>query len=465
FTYDAVGRLRFTIHPDANDGIGSGAPSSSSDTRLADNPRTETVYDLIGRVTDTFDELRRRTQTVYHPDGSPDAGRRKQSVAIRSVGNLVTSYQYDQSGNVRFITDPRGNITETRYDEHGRPRAVLYPATDENPATQTETKYDLVGRRVEQTDQEGKITRYRHDAVGRLTEVRQYIDQSLAASDSTFSLSPTTTGLVATRYAYDAAGNQQTQTDALGRVTTYWTDKLGRRTKRILPKDATEAAFLTEALHYDEWGNLWKRTDFAGHTTTFAYDSLNRLASKAADPSHPSLGYSHAIARIEYDYDTNGARRAARTFNASNAQLYTETTPHDERGRIDYKDSPGGRLDYGYYGNSRLKDVVSSNPSGVNIGYRYDEVDQAKNLAAVRAFGRFLKKTHAWPRDLAAELDVPRVPRSLPRAVLTKAQAKKILETVNTAAPARLPATARCWKRSTPRRSAPPSCAPCAPPT
>jgi hypothetical protein len=49
----------------------------------------------------------------------------------------------------------------------------------------------------------------------------------------------------------------------LGRVTTYWTDKLGRRTRRILPKDATESAFLTENLQYDEWGNVWKRTDFA----------------------------------------------------------------------------------------------------------------------------------------------------------------------------------------------------------
>ncbi|MGH7960104.1 MAG: RHS repeat-associated core domain-containing protein, partial [Opitutaceae bacterium] len=60
--------------------------------------------------------------------------------------------------------------------------------------------------------------------------------------------------------------------------------------------------------------------------------------------------------------------------------LYTETTPHDERGRIDYKDTAGGRLDYSYYGNNRLKDVVSSNPSGVNIGYRYDEVNRLESV-------------------------------------------------------------------------------------
>lgn len=61
--------------------------------------------------------------------------------------------------------------------------------------------------------------------------------------------------------------------------------------------------------------------------------------------------------------------------------------------------------------------------------------DQAKNLAAVRTFGRFLRKVNAWPRDLTAELEVPHVPRALPRAVLTKAQARQILESVNTTNP------------------------------
>jgi RHS repeat-associated protein len=380
FVYDSVGRLRFTIHPDGNDGVGASAPTSPVDSKLADNPRTEAVYDLIGRVTDNYDELRRRTRTVYFAEGTPDAGRRKETIGLRSAGNLTTSFQYDKTGNVRFVTDPRGNTTETRYDEQGRPRMMVLPATDEHPATQTETKYDPSGRRVETIDQEGKLTRHRYDALGRLIEVRQYLDQALAASDSEFQLSNSRAEILSTRYTYDALGYQQTQTDALGRVTTYWTDQLGRRMQRILPKDASEPAHLRETLQYDAWGNLWKRADFAGRTTTFAYDALNRLKSKTADPGHPSLSYSHAIARVEFDYNPNGARNAARTFNASNTPLYTEITPRDERGRIDYKDTAGGRLDYSYYANNRLKDVVSSNANGVNIGYRYDEVNRLESV-------------------------------------------------------------------------------------
>lgn len=156
---------------------------------------------------------------------------------------------------------------------------------------------------------------------------------------------------------------------------------LGRRIKRVLPKDATEATALSDTLQYDGWGNLWKRTDFNGKTTTFGYDALNRLTSKTADPTHPSLVYGNAIARVEYDYDANGRRKAARTYSAANTLLYQESTPHDGRGRTEYKDTAAGRLDYHYYDNGLLKDVVSSNAGGVNVGYRYDEVNRLQDVA------------------------------------------------------------------------------------
>ncbi|MCI0422357.1 MAG: hypothetical protein L0312_24570, partial [Acidobacteria bacterium] len=38
-----------------------------------------------------------------------------------------------------------------------------------------------------------------------------------------------------TRYAYDEVGNRITQTDANTHTTTYEYDRLGRRTRRLLP--------------------------------------------------------------------------------------------------------------------------------------------------------------------------------------------------------------------------------------
>jgi RHS repeat-associated protein len=378
YVYDASGRLRFTIHPDANDGTGSSAPTSPTDSKLADNPRTETVYDLVGRVTDSYDELRAHTGYVYYPDGSADAFRRKQLVQYRTApaASLTTSYEYDKSGNVTKVTDPRGATVETLYDEQGRPWKTIYPATDENLSTQIVTEYDAIGRRVAVTDQEGKLTRYRYDALGRLVEVRQYLDQSLAASDSSFALQPSAQGLVSTRYAYDELGNQLTQTDALGRVTAYEYDAAGRRTKRLLPKDSTESTTLTESLQYDDWGQLWKKTDFSGKTTVFDYDLLGRLKTKTADATHPSLSYGHAIAKVSYTYDANGARVAASTENKDGTVLYTESTPRDARGRMETKEAQGIVLGYEYYANGLLKDTVSTRANGVNVGYRYDELNR-----------------------------------------------------------------------------------------
>ena len=53
-------------------------------------------------------------------------------------------------------------------------------------------------------------------------------------------------------YSYDELGHQIPQTDARGNATSYHYDRLGRRTKRILPDNATET------IEYDVWGNLWK---------------------------------------------------------------------------------------------------------------------------------------------------------------------------------------------------------------
>lgn len=375
FEYDKVGRLTATLLPDDNDGLGAAAPEALDDPRLADNARSTTIYDLVGRVRFQVDEEGAITEYTYE-DGCGCAMRRKEMIQHLESSNLVTTYLYDDAGNVRKVTDPRGNTVETQYDDQGRPTHVIYPATDEHPSTQAVTTYDALGRRVAMADQEGRITRYRYDGLGRLVEMRQYLDQALAADDSRFGLPTSDSGIVSTRYTYDEAGNQTSQTDALDRTTTYETDALGRRVKRILPKDGGEATALSEVLDYDAWGQLWHRTDFAGNTTTFEYDVLGRLRAKVADPAHPSLSYSNAPARIEFDYDIAGLREAARTYRADGTLLYSESTPRDVRGRLDYKETAGGRLDYGSYENGLLKEVVSSNPDGVNIGYRYDALNR-----------------------------------------------------------------------------------------
>jgi len=375
FEYDADGRLLTTIEPDENDGTGEAAPTASGDKRLADNARSRTVYDLIGRVQYQIDPLGVKTESTYE-DHTGAPLRRSKTILHHAKGNLVTSYEYDKAGNVRFVTDPRNNIVETQYDGQGHATKILFPATDEHPSTNSRTVYDLLGRRTALIDQEGRITRYRYDGLGRLCEVRQYLDSSVALADDDFALASTHAKILSTRYSYDELGRQLTQTDALGRVTSYESDALGRRTLRRLPKDAGEAAAPEETLRYDDWGQLWKRKDFAGRTTIFDYDSMGRLVSKTADAAHPSLAYSHAIAKVEFGYDEQGGRTSSTTYAADGRILYLDSTPRDAVGRLKSKTAQGTLLDYQYYANGLLKDVVSSTNQGVNVGYRYDDLNR-----------------------------------------------------------------------------------------
>lgn len=318
-----------------------------------------TRYDAAGRVTDSYDALGNRTTYAYDAAGRrtrvTPPGPLPAQFTVNAAGDALvftrdgdldaaraTVTTYDEAGNVATVTDARGHTTRYLYDELNRRTETIFP-----DQTRQREVYDALGRRVESIDAEGRITRYGYDDLGRLTTVTDARQQT-------------------TSYGYDEAGRQTTQTDALGRVTRYAYDELGRRVSRTLPDGKTERYF------YDEAGNVQTRMDFLGRTTTFTYDQLHRLVAKTADPQHPSRAYSHAIVRVEYDYDANGRREAARTYNASGTLLYVEDTPRDERGRIDYKDTSSGRLDYDYYANDLLKEVVSSTAGAVNIGYRYD---------------------------------------------------------------------------------------------
>jgi YD repeat-containing protein len=64
------------------------------------------------------------------------------------------------------------------------------------------------------------------------------------------------------------------QTDALGHVTRWEYDALGRTTKRTLPKGQFET------FEYDLVGNVAKHTTFNGEVVSYTYDALNRLSTK-----------------------------------------------------------------------------------------------------------------------------------------------------------------------------------------
>ncbi|MFJ6772935.1 polymorphic toxin-type HINT domain-containing protein [Kitasatospora sp. NPDC091257] len=301
------------------------------DTIDANNRRTDTLYDALGRTLKVWlpDRSKATGQTPDQEYAYTVADNQIVSVAGKTLnedGSQQTAYTlYDGLGRFRQGQAPGDNggrvIADTFYDERGQTALAYSPyyATgapsgtlrniDDTAGleTQAATEYDGLGRVVRTTALSGNgvgtplattLTEYGgdrvtvtpptggtptttvFDAVGRAVELRQY-------------KSATPTGAYdSTTYGYDAAGNLSRLTGPAGSVWTWQYDQLGRRTKAVDPDSGTTTST------YNDRGDLTATTDGGGKTVATAYDNLSRpietrdgsatgplLTSRAWDPA------------------------------------------------------------------------------------------------------------------------------------------------------------------------------------
>ncbi|SIO13416.1 RHS repeat-associated core domain-containing protein [Singulisphaera sp. GP187] len=155
--------------------------------------------------------------------------------------------------------------------------------------------YDAAGRLTTETDPLGRVTTYQYDPAGRLA--------SVTAPDPD-GAGPLTAPV--TRYAYDAEDRLTSLTDPLGRVTTSNYDPAGRLASVVGP-DPDGAGPLTAPVTsygYDNLGRLTSTTDPLGRITSFAYDVRDRLTTITA-PDPDGAGPLASPVTV-YSYDAVG---------------------------------------------------------------------------------------------------------------------------------------------------------------
>ena len=123
-----------------------------------------------------------------------------------------------------------------------------------------------------ETDQLGRTTSYEYDSVDRMVA---FVQPAV--------LDPTTGQMVQprTEFTYDICGNQTSTKDALGRVTSYTFDPYGQQLTRTLPGGAQELST------YNQFGQVQTHTDFAGQATAYTYDSQGRTETESYLPLAP----------------------------------------------------------------------------------------------------------------------------------------------------------------------------------
>ncbi|MEV5283126.1 HYD1 signature containing ADP-ribosyltransferase family protein [Streptomyces sp. NPDC052811] len=415
-TYSATGDPLTTTDPDGHKttqtyttgnepGIGGGTqPSGLMATSI--DPRGQTTaygYDSAGdlaqvtypsglKTTYTYDSLGRRLTQKQISDTYPNGittnyaydtqnrlilrgGPATTDAVTGTLHTPQTSYAFDDDGNTTSTqTADSTGADKTRtsswtYDAHDQTAS----ATD--PLGRTTTYgYDTYGNRTAQTTPDGNAYAYTYAPNGEL----------LTTTLTNFTGDPANpsppAALVLDSRAYDPSGLLASDTDAMGRPTTYgydWNQQLtqsylanfheadGFTWNRLLHFYSYDAAgHLTEEQDTDKLLETDYSVDPAGLTTSVTFDpqGLNRVTSNTYDTNGTLTGQTHSgggtTEQADYTYDTIGDVTSQTVHTGSNT--LTSTATYDQRGYLTSTVDPRGN-------------AVGGNPAAYTTSYVHDE--------------------------------------------------------------------------------------------
>ncbi|HLT41052.1 MAG TPA: DUF6531 domain-containing protein, partial [Enhygromyxa sp.] len=184
------------------------------------------------------------------------------------LGNL-TSFGWDQHGNVTGIRSATGATERWRYDALGRPIEYI----DARGGVE-QRSYDLRGQLIAVTNPEGRVASARYDAQGNLIEAKVGEFNARFEYVGTGKLARRTVGEQRLSFVYDLEERLREVVDATGQRHRFELD----------PNGAVigETDFGGRTLRYrrDAAGRMIERTNGSGQTTNFEYDPCGRVIRK-----------------------------------------------------------------------------------------------------------------------------------------------------------------------------------------
>ena len=240
--------------------------------------------------------------------------------------------------------------------------------------------YDAAGNLLSETDAAGNTARYAYDEADRLVRME--------AADG-----------AVTTFGYDHEGNLVSETDALGHVTEYTYDDLGRRT------GVTDAAGATTSVCYNEIGNVDRICHPNGSSTVYTYEKGGRLRS-VLYPDGSGEKYSYDAKgnmteritmsgeRYHYSYDV-----LDRIVSITNAVGGTQHFEYDALGHVtEAADENGNITRYEYTPNGNLSKVTDA--LGNETFYQYDAMGHLTQTSCTGTGGEQTQNTaYTWDKE------------------------------------------------------------------
>ncbi|MDR6841232.1 RHS repeat-associated core domain-containing protein [Pseudoxanthomonas sacheonensis] len=243
-----------------------------------------------------------------------------------ALGHVTETLAYDPTGQPLSVKNPNGIVTDFEYHPRGWLMARKVRGT--NTGSEADDQITMIEywptglvKKVIQSD--GAFTSYAYDAAQRLTDVSDNIGNTIHYSldlagnrlqedtkdpgsvlKRTLSRVYNQLGQLQTQadaqanptdFTYDANGNTNTVTDALGRVTDNDYDPLNRLSRALQNVGGINAE---TKFQYDAQDNLTQVTDPKGLNTTYTYNGLGDLTQLVS----PDTGTT------TYTFDSAGNR-------------------------------------------------------------------------------------------------------------------------------------------------------------
>jgi RHS repeat-associated protein len=409
FSYDSAGNVL-----SSTDGNGHTSKytydASSNRTSLLDADKNETKW--------TFNATH-DVETTTTPNGETTTIERdthgnaiKVSRPAPGSKTQVTKYKYATHGELESATDPLERTCKYEYNANGDRTAELDPEGDKRTwgydgdsyqtssvsprghvagakesSFTTSIERDAQERAIKVTDALKHVTKYAYDANGNLeTETDPLLNLTTYTYDAdnrpTAVKEPNAT---VTETEYDGAGRMIAQSDGNKHTTKYVRNILGEVT------EVTDPLGRKTLKEYDAAGNLTKLTDAAKRTTKYSFDPANRLTE--VDYS------SEATPDVKYEYDADGSR--TKMVDGTGTTKYT----YDQLDRLtETKDGHGDVVGYEYdLANEQTKITY---PSGKSVSRAYDKAGRLESVTD------WLEHTSKFAYDADSDLTATTFPAS-----------------------------------------------------
>lgn len=377
-TYDASGNVV------AVDGA---LPGAADTQRL----RYDANRRLIGEISPDPDGTgplpRRATRYSYRGDGL--LYRQETGTVADESDAAWNAFAPAESIDIEFNADGReirrtesgggvvSAITQTSYDPKGRVECV---AERMNTAAFSVLPGSACEMGAPGATGQDRITKISHDQLDRIS----YVLEGYLTSEASLK----------NRYAYTPNGQVESETDAMGNVTTYEYDGQDRRIRTRYPA-ITQGAGSSSASDYEELSldanaNIVSRRLRDGQAIGYSYDALNRLVSvdrPNTAPNERDLGFSydllgrlvgatHGTANsFSFGYDA-----LDRMLSETSGGLGTTRWNYDSAGRRSRMTwSDGNFVDYEYRVTGELS-AIRENGVGLLASLSYDAIGRRTAL-------------------------------------------------------------------------------------